>query len=303
MTRRLPLLLAAAVALPVALVVGAVLAFAARDGGSEPAAATAAPAALRADRFDEGRAFALLREQVALGPRPAGSAPSRALARRLRGLLPRGRFEAVRGHPELRNVVGSLPGTRPAVVVAAHYDTKDLPGFVGANDGASGTAALMEIARALRRVRRPAGAPEIRFVAFDGEESPSDDRDFYSTGLRGSRSYAAQHGRDIGAFVLLDFVGERGLRIPREAGSDPRLWARLRGAARRVGAAAAFPDEEAGEVLDDHTPFARRGIPAIDLIDFTFDCWHRTCDDLDVVSARSLDLAGESVVELLRTWR
>jgi len=298
---RLPLLILAAVVVPVALVVGAVLAFARGDEGERAAEPVAASQAPRVDRFDARRAFGLLRAQVELGPRPAGSAASRTLARRLRRLLPRGRFEPVPGG--LRNVVGSIPGRRPAVLVAAHYDTKDLPGFVGANDGASGTAALVEIARSMQRLRRPAGAPEIRFVAFDGEESPDDDADFYSTGLRGSRAYAAARARELRAVVLLDFVGERGLQIPREAGSDPALWARLRAGARRVGAGAAFPDGEVGEVLDDHTPFARRGIPAIDLIDFTFACWHRTCDDLDVVSARSLDLAGEAVVELLRTWR
>ena len=74
-------------------------------------------------------------------------------------------------------------------------------------------------------------------------------------------------------------------------------------AARRVGAQRAFPPGTVGEVLDDHTPFARRGIPAIDLIDFTFDCWHETCDDQSAVSERSLDLSGEAVLELLRTWR
>jgi hypothetical protein len=77
----------------------------------------------------------------------------------------------------------------------------------------------------------------------------------------------------------------------------------MAGMPRRGGAGGAFPNATTGEILDDHTPFARRGIPAIDLIDFTFTCWHRPCDDLDVVSERSLDLAGESVVELLLDFR
>jgi hypothetical protein len=103
--------------------------------------------------------------------------------------------------------------------------------------------------------------------------------------------------------VLLDFVADRDLAIPREASSDRELWARLRAAARRVGARRAFPNAVADAVLDDHTPFLRRGVPAIDLIDFTYPCWHRTCDDLDHVSQRSLDLSGETVLELVRTWR
>jgi hypothetical protein len=264
------------------------------DKSSPPARA----AGLRVDRFDAARAFADLRYQVGLGPRPAGSAKARRLARWLRDRLPRGRIERVRGGWE--NVVGGIPGRGKPILVAAHYDTKDLPGFVGANDGAGGTAGVLEIARALANADRPAGAPPIRFVLFDGEESPDDKRDFYATGLRGSRPYARRYASGIRAMVLLDFVAEKGrMRIPREASSHLGLWTRLRGAAHKVGAQAAFPDAAAGAVTDDHTPFQRRGVPAIDLIDFTFACWHKPCDDMSAVSAHSLDLAGESVIQML----
>ena len=100
--------------------------------------------------------------------------------------------------------------------------------------------------------------------------------------------------------ILLDFVAEKGgMRIPREDSSHIGLWDRLQAAARKVGAESAFPDETSDAVLDDHTPFLRRGVPAIDLIDFTFDCWHETCDDMSAVSARALDLTGETVVRML----
>lgn len=273
------------------------------DGGDEEQAAptTAAAAQLRTDRFDARRAFAELRRQVEMGPRPAGSAASRRLAARLRRALPRGRYEAVRGG--LRNVVGHLPGRLPAIVVAAHYDTKRLPGFVGANDGAGGTAAVLELARALGRAPRPTGAPELRFVLFDGEEATNDKADFLLSGVRGSRAYAQRHRGELRALVLLDFVADRDLRIPREEGSNPELWARLRAAARRVGSLTTFPDDRVGEVTDDHTPFARAGVPAIDLIDFDFPCWHKRCDDMSAVSERSLDESGETALELLRSWR
>jgi glutaminyl-peptide cyclotransferase len=293
------------IAAPAVIVVALVLALTAGgDDASSPSPSPApAGAAKRADRFDSARAWELLRYQVGLGPRPAGSETLRELAGYLRARLPRGRFERVPGHPGLRNVVGRIRGRKPAVVVAAHYDTKDIPGFVGANDGAGGTAAVLEIARVLRKMDRPRGAPAIRFVLFDGEEA-TDDEDFYGTGLRGSKAYAKRHGDKVRALVLLDFVAEKGaMRIPREAGSHPGLWRRLRAAARRAGSAEAFPPGTAGQILDDHTPFTRRGIPAIDLIDFTFDCWHETCDDESAVSERSLDLSGEAVVELLRSWR
>ena len=283
----------------VALVVAALAA-----GCGEASTSAGAPSrSARADRFDAPHAFAFLERQVELGPRPAGSPASRTLAEAIRRRLPHGRFEAVPGG--LRNVVGDLPGRKPAIVLGAHYDTKDTPaGFVGAEDGAGGTAEVLEVARALRHERRPAGAREIRFVLFDGEECPgTDDSDFLACGVRGSRAYAKRHAKAVRAMVLLDFVAQKDLSIPRDATSDPRLWAKLRAAARAVGSQRAFPDRVEGGVEDDHTPFLQRGIPAIDLIDFDFACWHRLCDDLSAVSERSLDTSGEAVLELMRRLR
>ncbi|MGI9085800.1 MAG: M28 family metallopeptidase [Aeromicrobium sp.] len=251
------------------------------------------------DRFDAGAAMRLLEQQIALGPRPAGSAVSRALAAQLRRELPRGRYQEVPGG--LRNVIGTVDGGDPEriVVVGAHYDTKDESGFVGANDGASGTAVVVELARKLepRELR-----PTIVFVLFDGEESPrgTDNEDFLRDGLRGSK-VAAKAYREAEAMILLDFVGDRDLSIPRESSSDPRLWSKLRAAAERVGQARHFPDAVSSRVLDDHTPFLDRGVPAIDLIDFDFACFHRPCDDRSAVSESSLDATGESVLELLRS--
>jgi acetylornithine deacetylase/succinyl-diaminopimelate desuccinylase-like protein len=252
------------------------------------------------DRFDGARAFRELRAQVALGPRPAGSAASRQLAEQLRGELPAGAFEPVPGG--LRNVVGGLPGREPAILVAAHYDTKDLPGFVGANDGAGGTAAVVELARALARSGAP-GDRAVRFALFDGEESPRGSRDFLRDGLRGSRAYSRAHARSLREVVVVDFVANRRLTLPRERGSDAGLWTRLRASARRVGVAGAFPARVRGPIEDDHTPFAVAGLPAIDLIDFDYPPFHTRRDDLDAVSEHSLDTAGEALVEFLRGER
>jgi glutaminyl-peptide cyclotransferase len=266
----------------------------ARGGGSGDAVS-------RPAGFDSARAWAEVRRQVELGPRPAGSRTLRELAERLRRELPDGRFERVPGHPRLRNIVGRIRGTRPAVVIAAHYDTKALPGFVGANDGAAGTAAVLELARALGRTKRPAGAPELRFVLFDGEEATDDRRTFTATGLRGSTAYAKRHADEIGALILLDFIAAKDLRIRREATSDVVLWSRLRAAAAAVGAAGAFPPGPGAAITDDHTPFRARRVPAIDLIQWPYKCWHKRCDDLSAVSERSLDMSGESVLRLVRT--
>ncbi len=287
----------------------------ARQPAPAPGAAAAAddsaraaqvPPRARVNRFQGARAFALLREQVeTFGPRPAGSEALRRLADHLRGLLPRGRFEAVDGHPGLRNVVGSIPGRRPAILLGAHYDVEAVPeGFVGANDGAAGTAAVVYLARALARVPRERGQRELRFVLFDGEEEPAGCEDFLACGLRGSSSYAARHARELSAMVLLDYIAEReNLRFPREGGSDPALWARLRSSARRVGVGAVFPDAASGTILDDHTPFTRRGVPAIDLIDFEYPHRDTLADTVDKVSARSLDAVGETVLDLLQRLR
>jgi glutaminyl-peptide cyclotransferase len=261
------------------------------------ASGAAAPAPRpNVDRFDERAAFAFLKRQVALGPRPAGSAPSRRLAALLKASVPRGRYQPVPG--DLRNVVATVPGREPNrfVVVGAHYDTYDLPGFVGANDSASGTAVVRQLARTIRaRTVRPT----LVFVFFDGEEAPPN-TNFDQEGLRGSR-VAARVFRRAEAMVLLDFVGDRNLRLPREANSNRRIWARLRSAASRVGVGRVFPPGAGPSVTDDHIPFQQAGVPAIDLIDFDFPCWHRPCDDLRIVSARSLDAVGETMVEFLRS--
>src|SRR6266566_5261454 len=126
------------------------------------------------NRFDANRAMSLVDRQVAVGQRPAGSPQLRRLATELRALLPDGRFEpfpSVGPQQGLRNIVGVLPGRPPAILIGAHYDTQYRPkGFVGANDSAAGTAALIELARDLR-ADLPANHREIRFVLFDGEEA------------------------------------------------------------------------------------------------------------------------------------
>jgi hypothetical protein len=269
--------------------------------------ATAAPAFVpkpKVDRFDAARAMREARYQVALGPRPAGSDASRRLGEHLRVRLPRGRFEAIPGHPGLRNVVGRLPGRLPAILVGAHYDTETvIPGHVGANDGAAGTAVVVELARALARLDRPRGAREIRFVLFDGEEEPHETHDFYADALRGSKAYAAAHAARLEAMILLDYVGNAGIRLPREAYSNEQLWARLRAAARAVGTLRVFPARTNGAILDDHLPFRAAGVPAIDLIDFSY-AWRDTAQDtLDKLSVRSLDAVGETVTELLLRLR
>jgi hypothetical protein len=257
--------------------------------------------------FDANRAWRLVELQVDAGQRPAGSPQLRRLAAELRPMLPAGRFEAIPGEPGLRNVVGTLPGRRPGIVLGAHYDTLAKPrGFLGANNGAAGTAVVIEAARALRRMPAAPGAREVRFVLFDGEEPaevlPEESADFYNEGLRGSRTYVAAHPRRTSAMVLLDYVGNKGLRLPREASSTEWLWRQLLGAADAVDVEGVFSEETGTLIVDDHTPFLRAGVSAVDLIDWRYP-GHSLADGLDKLSPRSLDAVGETVVQLVGELR
>jgi Zn-dependent M28 family amino/carboxypeptidase len=239
-----------------------------------------------------------------------GSAANRREARWIAERLRAAGVHDVRiQHPYL-NVVGRLPGRLPgAVVLGAHHDTKDIPGFVGANDGASGVAVLLELARDLPR---PLPGPSIALAFFDAEEShgPSNSaRAFARSGDRGSRQYvryAAEGGRQgaasldgIRAMVLFDMVGDCRLEIPREASSSAPLYRSFAGAVRALRGSPTPFEGRTGSIVDDHTPFEGSGIPAVDLIDFDYGpgrppgrYWHTRADDLRHVCARSLAAVG-----------
>ena len=251
--------------------------------------------------FDGRYAYQLTKLQVDAGPRPAGSATQRAVAERLVKLLPAGRFEAVPGG--LRNIVGAVPGRLPAILVVAHYDTTDVPGYLGANNSAAGVGAVIAIAEALRSDPRRPGQAAVRFLLTDGEEAPTGYSDFYAEGLRGSKAYAAAHAPELREVIVLDFIALHDLQLTRDVTSDLPLWARLRAAASRSGTRSLFPPATQGSVMDDHTPFLRAGIPAIDLIDFRYACWQKLCDNLSQVSLTNLTSVGTTVLELVRSER
>ena len=256
--------------------------------------------------------MSLVRAQVAVGQRPAGSEQLRNLAVTLRDTLaaePGTPLEDVHFEPVpssgpqrgLRNIVGVLPGRAPATLIGAHYDTEWHPqGFVGANDSAAGTAAVMELARSLP-AELPESHREIRFVLFDGEEDPPgcSDRDFQFCALRGSRAYAAAHPNEIGDMILLDYIANRDARIRREANSNQALWGQLRQAASEAGASGIFPAGVQGGVIDDHIPFLEQGVPSIDLIDFNYPYADTVEDTVDKLDQAVLDEVGETVAQFV----
>ena len=259
-------------------------------------------------RFDGAMALRHVERLVAIGPRPAGS-PAGARARQyIVGELKRASVDAqVRsfeadtpnGRLRMANVIGVLPGRRPDVVMlAGHYDTKwfrDIR-FVGANDGGSSAALLLELARALG-----AGPREYTYwiVFFDGEEA----RENWTAAdsLYGSRRLAAELGRTKRlprAMVLVDMIGDRDLDIRQESSSTPWLTELIWASARRLRYDAHFLPE-ALSVEDDHAPFLRLGVPATLLIDFDYPPWHTAEDTVDKVSADSLRIVGEVLLEAL----
>jgi glutaminyl-peptide cyclotransferase len=295
-------------ALGAGLIVVAVNGFPLIGGTDDAHRASAAPDAVprpTVDRFDAPRAFALIRRELRYGQRPAGSPALRRLAEVLRRQLPSAHFEAVTGHPGLRNIVSTLPGSRPAIVVGAHYDTEYHPqGFVGANDGAAGTAAVVELARALSSIGSHPPR-EVRFVLFDGEEEGPGcpNSEFVRCALRGSRAYVAAHRGEVGQMVLLDYIANKGVRLEREASSNIALWARVRAAAAAAGVGSVFPNGVQGTIFDDHTPFLRAGIPAVDLIDYSYRYADTVGDTIDKLSVASLDAVGEAVFALITELR
>jgi Zn-dependent M28 family amino/carboxypeptidase len=273
------------------------------------AASVLVGAAAEPPRFDGAAALRHVERLVAIGPRVAGS-PGGARAREyIVGELKRipgaqvqvKAFEADTPHGRLTmaNVIAVLPGRRPDVVMlGGHYDTKLFTQFrfVGANDAGSSTAVLLELARRLGARPR---SYTYWLVWFDGEEARVTwtDRD----SLYGSRRLAAdlaQAGQLPRAMLLVDMVGDRDLAIRREAHSTGWLTDIVWDAAARLGYGRHFVRDTI-PVEDDHVPFLRAGVPATLLIDFDFPAWHTPEDTLDTVSAASLAVVGEVVLEAL----
>jgi Zn-dependent M28 family amino/carboxypeptidase len=260
-------------------------------------------------KFDGSAAYRHVERLVAIGPRVAGT-PGGARAReyivgelkKLGGVRVQVKpFEADTPHGRLKmaNVVAVLAGRRPDVIMlAGHYDTKLFKEFrfVGANDGGSSTALLLELAR-----RLATGPRDYTYwlVWFDGEEA----RETWTPrdSLYGSRQLAAELARAgtlPRAMILVDMIGDRDLAVRREAHSAGWLTEIVWDAAARLGYGKHFL-RDAMPVEDDHVPFLKLGVPATLLIDFDYPPWHTAADTLDKISADSLAVVGQVVLDAL----
>lgn len=258
--------------------------------------------------FDSTRAYGHVREQVALGPRPAGSPANQKTRDFIVKTLAESGIKAVEqpfeastpiGPVKMANLIATIPGQRAdRIVIASHFDTKPIREFrfVGANDGGSSTAALLELGRVLQARPKPPFTIELLFL--DGEEAFGEWKDPDNT--YGSRHYVAAARKagtlsSLKALILLDMIGDRALNLRRDTNSTPWLTDIFWSTAKKLGHAAHFLDEPF-PVEDDHIPFLEAGVPAVDLIDLDYPDWHKAGDTLDKVSARSLQIVGDVVL-------
>jgi Zn-dependent M28 family amino/carboxypeptidase len=267
-------------------------------------------ASAQAPAFDSTKAFEHLRQQVAIGPRPSGSPANVKTRDYIKAQLSALGIKTVEqpfdgatplGPVKMVNLIATLPGQRPdRIVLASHFDTKLFRNmrFVGASDGASSTAALLELARVIKGRGQLPFTIELLFL--DGEEAVGEWQGTDNT--YGSRYYveaARKSGslKSLRAFILLDMIGDRNLTIRRESNSTRWLTEIVWTTAHKLGHRA-FMDEET-TVEDDHIPFVKAGVPSLDIIDLDYPAWHTAQDTLDAVGARSLQVVGDVVVASL----
>ncbi|HSB90208.1 MAG TPA: M28 family peptidase [Anaerolineales bacterium] len=264
----------------------------------------------RSVAFDGDRALQLVDVQMSFGARYPGSAGHAAVqlwieqGLRDAGWMTEGQDFSFEGVP-LRNVVGRLESASgPLVILGAHYDTRPRADrdsidptapVPGADDGASGVAVLLELARGLA-VARP--ACEVRLAFFDAEDSGNIGEWDWSLG---ARHFAGVLDTDPQAVVIVDMVGDRDLRLPRESNSTVSLVDSIWSAARQLGNDA-FVDEAGSSITDDHIPFLERGWPAVDIIDIQYPYWHTTQDTADKLSADSLEQVGTTLAAWLSSF-
>ncbi len=281
-----------------------------------PQAADQAPPPSQTDGFDGNRAFADVAKQVSFGPRPSGSP---AIAQTQDYILSELKSygcttdvdsfssDTPAGHIAMKNILVKIPGEKPGIIIlGTHYDTKRLENFVGADDGGSSTAVMLELARHLCSQH---GRYAVWIAFFDGEEAVrpewQDPDNCY-----GSREMAARLAIDgdlpkIKAFLLADLVGTRTPHFKRESYSTKALVDLVWSVAKGLGYGNIFIDESSA-VEDDHQSFLKRHVPSVDVIDLDNGpngdvyYWHTPQDTLDKISPKTLAIVGHVFLESVK---
>ncbi len=285
------------------------------ESASTPATDTTSPDSGPLPQIDSKRTFQYIKEIIAFGTRPIGSENHKKVENYITSHLKGDQVEddaftadTVEGKFPVRNIIAKYPGTKDGIIVIlGHYDTnyplRDI-GFVGANDGGSSTAILLEYANHLRGKKRDGYS--VWLVWTDGEEAV---RQWSETdSLYGTRHLAEKWEKDgtlkkIKALFVMDMIGDADLNIDRDTNSTPWLLDLVYQAAERSGVQSHFY-ARAGAMDDDHLPFVKRGVPSIDVIDLDYgynNVFHHTAQDtIDKLSPRSLEIVGNTVLEAIR---
>jgi glutaminyl-peptide cyclotransferase len=265
--------------------------------------------------FSGSAALEYTRKAVAFGQRPPGSPANKRLQAYIETELQRlncqTSFDAFAGQTPagsvaMRNIIAKFPGkSGRAIVITGHFDTKPMPGrvFVGANDGGASTGFLLELGRVVNTMPH---ADDIYIVFFDGEEAFGEWSD--TNGIYGSRHLADKWSRDgmlarLKVLINVDMIGDKDLGILEDTNSSHSLLRLVWQTANDLGYGKYFLDF-ATPMEDDHMPFVRKGVNALDLIDFDYGpnnaYWHDEKDTLDKLSAHSLEVVGNVLVAVLR---
>lgn len=271
-------------------------------------------------KFDADKSFAMLKKQCDFGPRPPGSEAHRKLkdflAEEMKKHSNRVAIQSF-SHKhsttgktlDMWNIIASFgPTEGKEILLCAHWDTRPtadeeldiekqkLP-IIGANDGASGVAVLLELARMFKL--QPPKVP-VTIVLFDGEDYGPTGRDMFL----GAKYFASKLDKPerIRYGILLDMIGDKDLQIYRERYSSaaaPEIVSKVWRTAARLGFGKTFIDKPKYAISDDHVPLIERGVPCIDLIDFDYAYWHTHEDTVDKCSPESLRIVGETVAEVV----
>lgn len=269
-----------------------------------------APPADKTGGFDGKRAFASVARQVSFGPHPAGSPAIAQVQSYLQSELSSYgctvdtdsfSSDTPAGRLPMKNILVKIPGEKPGILLlGTHYDTKRLDNFVGADDGGSSTAVMLELARNVCKQR---GRYQVWIAFFDGEEAVNvqwkDPDNRY-----GSRQMAAKLAMSgdlpkVKAFLLADIVGSKDLRVKRDPNSTKQLVDLFWSTAAKLGYSDIFQDDGYA-IEDDHQSFTSRGVPSVDIIDLEIPYWHTPQDTLDKISGRSLAIVGHVFLESIK---
>jgi len=256
--------------------------------------------------FSGAQAYEDVQYQASLGPRTPGSEAHDQIVSWILDELKLANWNAeiqeLQNGQTIKNVIGKRGDTGPLIIIGAHYDSRFIAdqdpdpnlrsqAVIGANDGASGVAVLLELARTL-----PDNLPfRLWLVFFDAEDNGGIEGWDW---IMGSRAFVAALQEKPEAAVIIDMIGDSNLNIPIEQNSNPALVEEIWQVAKNLGYENIFLNQPGYSMIDDHTPFLEAGIPAIDIIDFDYPYWHTSQDTPDKVSAASLEIIGKT----LSTW-